>query len=87
MDIINIEGKTMITIDGISTTKIRGSFRTEEFYSKLSRCWLVQWDYRDQSGDLHTGISLTIEGARKAAAIFGYGQSVIVRNSQDFPNV
>jgi hypothetical protein len=81
-----LKEKKMLTIDGISTTKIRGNFRTEEFYSKLSRRWLVQWDYWDSSGDLHSGVAPSIEAARKSASVFGYDQSDIVGNGQDFPN-
>jgi hypothetical protein len=77
----------MLTREGISTTKKVGSFRTEQFYSKVSEKTLIQWDYRDANGELHTGIAPTLQMARKAAAKFGYGMSHIVGNSQEFPNV
>jgi hypothetical protein len=77
----------VLTRDGISTTKKIGSLRTEEFYSKISKKTMIQWDYRDAKGVLHSGISATLQMARKAASKFGYGMSRIVGNGQDFPNV
>lgn len=63
-----------LTIDGISTTKQRGSFRTEEYYSKMFRAWMVQWDYRDDDGELHSGVAESMELARRAAGKHGYGK-------------
>jgi hypothetical protein len=65
----------MLTKDGVSTTKTVGSFRYEQFYSKSSHKWLFQWDYRDIAGDLHSGVSQSLEKAREAASLFGYGRT------------
>ncbi len=65
----------MITENGVSTTTERGQFQCERFYSCFSRSWLVQWDYRDQAGKLHSGVSRSIEAAKKAAAKHGFKEA------------
>jgi hypothetical protein len=57
-----------LTKDGISTTRNRGKFAYEQFYSAIKRRNLVQWDYRDTSGKLHSGIAKSLEAAIVAAA-------------------
>lgn len=63
----------MLTVDGISTTRTHGSFRTEEYYSRISKRRYIQWDYRDSDGVLHSGVARDITAARKVASKYGYG--------------
>jgi hypothetical protein len=61
-----------LTKGGISTTRGRDTFRREAFYSRAMRRYLIQWDYRDKAGELHSGIADTTPEAEEAAAVFGY---------------
>lgn len=53
--------------NGFSTTNTPGQFAYENFYSAMLRRDMVQWDYRDTRGVLHTGIARTIHRAKLAA--------------------
>jgi hypothetical protein len=48
------------------------SFKQEPYYSQITKELLVEWNYRDLKGELHTGISKSIEAAENSAATFGY---------------
>ncbi len=49
------------------------TFRVERFRSTIRRGQLLyQWDYRDRTGRLHSGITATLKDARRAAAEYGY---------------
>jgi hypothetical protein len=58
----------MLNENGISTTRGRGQFRAEKFFSATIRRWYWQWDYRDSKGRLFTGIAPTEEEAQQRAA-------------------
>ena len=47
-------------------------FQFEEFVPYRDFVTRVQWDYRDEQGNLHSGIAKTIEAAKEAARKFGY---------------
>jgi hypothetical protein len=49
-----------------------GEFQYEKFTAGLRRNPVIQWDYRDKEGELHTGIAKTVEEAREKAAKYGY---------------
>jgi hypothetical protein len=63
-----------LTVGGISTTKENGSFRWERFQS-VSGKTLVQWDYRDKSGFLTSGVCGTLEEAKKQATSLGWREN------------
>ena len=60
-----------LTKNGISTTKT-GEFRCEEFNTWITGKRMVQWDYRDNAGVLHTGIAPSLEKAVEEAQKFGF---------------
>jgi hypothetical protein len=66
--------------NGVSTTRGRDVLRYDCFIGFRGRD-RVQWDYRDQRGNLHTAVCSTLEIAREQAAQYGYveGQSKEVR--------
>ena len=61
-----------LTENGISTTRNINQFAAEVFFSRINNKFLVQWDYRDETGTLHSGIAPSPESALKAASQFGY---------------
>ena len=63
-----------LTENGVSTTKEKNSFKYEKFLTKVGRKTVerFQWDYRDQDGELHSGVSKSLEQACTAASKFGY---------------
>ena len=63
---------TTMTKNGVSTTTSRGQFQCEEFYSDVLKGTRFQWDYRDENGELHSGIVKSYDAAVAAAAKFGY---------------
>jgi hypothetical protein len=65
----------MITENGVSTTSEPGQFQAERFYSCFSKCWMVQWNYRDIQGRLRSGVARSLEGAKKQAAKHGYREA------------
>ena len=60
-----------LTKNGISTTKT-GEFRCEEFNTWVTGKKMVQWDYRDKAGVLHSGVAPTLEIAMSRASEFGF---------------
>ena len=60
-----------LTKNGISTTKT-GEFRCEEFNTWVTGKKMVQWDYRDDNGVLHSGIAQSMEEAMNKASKFGF---------------
>lgn len=57
----------------IVPTKINpGEFVFEKFKSGVRKQELVEWNYRDTSGKLHTGIAKTVPEAELKAYEFGY---------------
>ena len=52
--------------------KARDCFQYEEFYSEILKGDRVQWDYRDKDGNLHSGITKTVEQAIERARDVGY---------------
>lgn len=64
-------GIMALTENGISTTRTNGQFAFEQYRSPFTGDF-VQWDYRDQSGTLHSGVVRTLEQAKAAASRFGY---------------
>jgi hypothetical protein len=62
----------MLSKNGVSTTIVKDQFNYEVFYSEILRGERVQWDYRDVTGKLHSGVSKTLELAKQSAAKFGY---------------
>jgi major membrane immunogen (membrane-anchored lipoprotein) len=70
---MNFESK--LTENGISTTTQKDQFQYEEFEGNIRNgkgTWMVQWDYRDANGKLHSGVAKTVEAAKQKAAQFGY---------------
>lgn len=61
-----------LTEQGVSTTTERNSFKFEVYQPVGSKTTKVQWDYRDASGELHTGIACDLNYAKAAASAFGY---------------
>lgn len=61
---------TGLTQNGISTTTEKNSFRYEtmKMFGKIR----TQWDYRDSSGKLHSGIAKDLETAKIRASKYGY---------------
>jgi hypothetical protein len=57
---------------GISTTTLRSAFRYNTYYSHLAKKMLVQWDYRDIGGKLHSGVALSVSSAEKMAQAYGH---------------
>jgi len=55
-----------LTENGVSTTKEKGQFAYEEYGPYYNR--KIQWDYRDNKGVLHSGISRTLAMAILEAA-------------------
>ena len=79
-----------LTKNGISTTTTRGTFAYAVYYKQQSLTdkyrglppeQRVQWDYRDTSGKLHSGIARTLETAYQAAANCS-GESVYGRTPE-----
>lgn len=62
----------MLNDKGVSTTKACDTFRYESYYSPTAGKVLVQWDYRDVHGELHSGVAVTVSAAKAKAAAFGY---------------
>ena len=61
-----------LTVHGMSTTIERDSFQYEEYAPVGSLGTKIQWDYRDASGVLHTGIACDLDRARTAAREYGF---------------
>jgi hypothetical protein len=61
-----------LTKFGISTTTEKDCLRYETFRPAWRRCERIQWDYRDATGELHSGIAKTLDDAKNAAREFGY---------------
>lgn len=61
-----------LTENGVSTTKGKGQFAYEEYYNEIVKKNIVQWDYRDINGELHTGTAKTLEEAKQKAGKYGY---------------
>lgn len=59
--------ETKLTKGGISTTRTPGTFAYEEYWCRITKRHLVQWDYRDTNGKLFSGIAKSIEQARQIA--------------------
>ncbi len=49
-----------------------GELVCESFKSSVKKCRLVEWNYRDTAGVLHTGICKSIGEAKLKARKFGY---------------
>ena len=62
----------MLNQNGITTTREADTFACEEFFSGPMRVRRIQWDYRDEEGELHSGIAKTVEEAKEKARKFGY---------------
>lgn len=58
-----------ITEHGVSTTRTPGEFACEQFHSRIRRKPFYQWDYRDSSGELHSGIAMSRAAAITAAEL------------------
>ena len=56
-----------LTINGISTTTAEQRFAHELYYSPVLRKNMIQWDYRDSRGKLHSGVARSVEQAKKIA--------------------
>lgn len=56
-----------LTENGVSTTKQNCTFAHEPFVSHGRN--YIQWDYRDSSGKLHSGVAKTLEEAYTRAAL------------------
>jgi hypothetical protein len=63
-----------LTERGISTTIKNDCFRHENFRPAWHRKTMVQWDYRDSLGELHTGVAKDLDAAKSAAKRFGYSE-------------
>lgn len=63
---------TKLTKNGVSTTQGRDQFAYEKYYNKVLKRHIVQWDYRDANGQLHSGTAKTLEEAKEKAAKYGY---------------
>lgn len=63
---------TPLTLGGITTTITPGEFKVGIYRSLVDLKVLVQWDYRDYEGVLHTGVAPTLNAAKLAAKQFGY---------------
>lgn len=59
-----------LTKNGVSTTK-KGQFQYEEYYCSITKKTRVQWDYRDPTGKLHSGIVKDVASVKNIAAGFG----------------
>lgn len=59
----------MTGLNDRSITAERQVIRVEKYWSVLKKMDIVQWDYRDTGGRLHTGITESVELARKAVMI------------------
>lgn len=57
-----------LTENGVSTTRAAGEFRCERYYSAVQHGWRWQWDYRDTTGRLWSGVAKTVFQARQAAS-------------------
>lgn len=68
-------GDMSLTERGISTTRGMDQFATEPYWSSMMGGWMVSWDYRDKDGELRSGVSRTLEQAKKAASRFGYREN------------
>ncbi|MBE3122167.1 MAG: hypothetical protein IMZ58_08190 [Thermoplasmata archaeon] len=72
---IGVAAVAGLTKSGVSTTKERDVLRYDVFQGYQDR-EKVQWDYRDNSGKLHSSICNDIESARIQAARHGYIEGV-----------
>lgn len=66
--------RKMINQNGMTTTTENGQFQCEGFNTKLrgKNVRRYQWDYRDSSGKLHSGVAKTEDEAKQKAVQFGY---------------
>jgi len=52
-----------------------GQFQFEEYEGNIRNgkgTMIVQWDYRDLKGELHSGVAKTFEEAKQKASQYGY---------------
>lgn len=61
-----------LTENGVSTTRNKNEFRTETFISKVTGEELIQWDYRDANGVLHSGVAKSLDEAMQKASKHGF---------------
>jgi len=61
-----------LSVNGVSTTTERDYFRCEVYKPVGLEDVRVQWDYRDASGELHTGVARDVLSAKAAARRYGY---------------
>jgi len=57
-----------LTKDGVSGTRGVGEYRCEPYYSAVQHGWRWQWDYRDTTGRLWSGVAKTEVQARQEAS-------------------
>lgn len=58
---------TQLSKHGVSTTTMRGQFRSEPYVSAFGGGVRVQWDYRDSHGKLFSGIARSEDEAKQKA--------------------
>lgn len=61
-----------LTENGISTTQNKGDFRFEKFISGVTGKPVIQWDYRDSQGVLHSGVAHSLDEALEKASKLGF---------------
>lgn len=64
-----------LTDNGISTTTELDSFKWQQYSLRGKGGGIrtrIQWEYRDKSGALHSGVTHTLLDACMAARLYGY---------------